>query len=155
MNKPGYSDQEWQTLHEEIQKRFRVLAAEIQAAAPSAEPRFGKTVTRLFPLFSHMSFSLTRAGAGTDIIVGVDIASENGQWRIDADISDEEDGTIYFELPRTPFSIATFDELRGRVLLAVEQLVNGGKPALLRLFGAAAPVLPSQAASLPEAARKT
>jgi hypothetical protein len=78
MNESQYSEQVWQTLHEEIQKRFRVLAADVQAVAPSAKPRYGKTVTKRFPLFSHVSFSLVQDGAGNEIIVGVDIGPEDG-----------------------------------------------------------------------------
>lgn len=154
MNPQSYTEQEWQSLHEEIQERFRTLAAEVQAVAPAAEPRFGKTVTKRFPLFSHVSFPLVRAGTCNDIIVGVDIGPDDGQWRIDADISDEEEGTIYFELPRTPFSAATFDELRGRVLATTDELISRGKPVLLRLFGAPAPVVAHAAASFPEIAPK-
>ena len=149
-----YSDQEWQALHEEIQMRFRALAGEVQLAAPSVQPEYGKTVTKRFPLFSHVSFPLQTAGASNDIIVGVDIGPENGQWQIDADICEETEGTIYFELPRTPFSVSSFDELRERVLAATDELVARGKPVLLRLFGASTPVLPGLGGGLPEVARK-
>ena len=148
------SEAEWQSLDEEIQKRFRVLSDEIGAVPPSVQPRFGKTVTELFPLFSFVSFRRPHAADGEYIIVGVDIAFENGQWRIHADVSDEEEGTIFFELPRTPFSVATFDDLKNRVLRTVDQLIGGGKPVLLRLFASPPPVLPSQAASFPQVAPK-
>ena len=155
MNENHYSEQEWQTLHEEIQARFRALANEVQAVAPSAQPSFGKTVTKLFPLFSHLSFALTQDGCCNDIIVGVDIAPEDGQWRIHADISDEEEGTIYFELPRTPFSVASFEELRDRTLGSVEQLIHEGKPALFQLLGTPTSVLPTQVSNLTDVARES
>jgi hypothetical protein len=151
MNENCYSKREWQQLDDDIQKRLRSLADEIHAVAPAVKPRFSKTVTELFPLFSYVSF---KRSDDESIIVGVDIAPENGAWRIDADVSDEEEGTIYFELPRTPFSVATFEELKDRVLHTLEQLIDGGKLVLLRLFGTPAPVLVSQAGSLPEFAPK-
>ncbi len=147
-----YSETEWQTLHEEIQKRFRALIDELRAAALEVHVRCGRTGTQLF-FFSHVSFNKVRTG-DNDVIVGVDVICMNGQWRIDADISEEEEGTIFFELPNTPFSVSSFDELRVRVLAATDELIKGGKPVLLRLFGATTPILPSQPASLPEVAPK-
>lgn len=154
MNEQHYGDQEWQSLHEEIQQRFRALAGELQRAAPSVKPEYGKTVTKRFPLFSHMSFPLQTGGESHDIIVGIDIGPENEQWQIDADICEETEGTVYFELPRTPFSASSFAELRARVLAATDELIARGKPTLLRLFASPAPVLPSPAASFPQVAPK-
>jgi hypothetical protein len=151
MSTQTFSELEWQALHEEIQKQFRALAAEV---APAAKPRYGKTATKLFPLFSHMSFTVAKAGRSSEIIVGVDVGPENGKWRIDADICDEEDGTIYFELPRTPFSVVNFDELKDRVLRTTEQLISGGKPVLAGLLNGAAPVMPTQSAAAPQVTQK-
>ena len=133
MTKNHCSEAEWQTLDDEIQARFRALVDEIGELTPSVLPRFGKTVTDLFPLFSYVSFRRPHAKVGEYIIVGVDIAHENGQWRIHADVSDEEEGTIFFELPRTPFSVATFEELRKRVLARTDELIAYGKPLLVQL----------------------
>jgi len=154
MNTQTYSEQEWQTLHEEMQTCFHALAAEVNRLAPSAQPEYGKTVTKRFPLFSHVSFNLVPDGARSDIIVGVDIGLEDGQWRIDADIVDEVDGTIYFELPNTPFPAASFDELRQRAMATTDELIARGRPVLLRLFGSAGPLLPNQSAMMPNLAPK-
>jgi hypothetical protein len=154
MTENHYSEAEWQELDDEIQKRFRALADEISAAAP-VEPRFGKTVTELFPLFSYVSFRRPKAKSCEYIIVGVDIAPENGQWRIHADISDEEEGTIFFELPRTPFTVSSFAQLKDSVLDTLEQLIDGGKPALLRLFGSSPPVMPGQISISSDVPRKS
>lgn len=151
MNENLYSEQEWRTLHEEIQKRLRALAAQV---SPSP-PRFGKTVTKLFPLFSHMSFSPTNMGGHDDIIVGVDIAPNDGQWQIDADVSEEESGTVFFELPNAPFSVSSFQELTDQVLHTVDQLTAGAKPVLLRLLGSSTAVMPSQIATASNLANKT
>ena len=150
-----FSEREWQALHEEVQKRFHLLVDEMQAAAPYIQPKYGMTVTKRFPLFSHVSFPLQSAGATSDIIVGVDIGPEDAQWRIDADICEETEGTVYFELPRTPFSVSSFAELYERVLATTDELVARGKPVLLRLFGSPPPVVPSQCAGVPEVARKS
>ena len=155
MSENRYSEAEWQVLDDEIQNRFQTLADAIHAAAPSVKPRFGKTVTDLFPLFTYVSFKRPRSEDGEYIIVGVDIAFENAQWRVHADISDEEEGTIYFELPRTPFSASSFEELKDRVSAIVEQLIQGGTPVLLRLFGTPASVPTSSAVNVPEVARKS
>jgi hypothetical protein len=128
-----FSDQEWQTLHEEIERRFRVLAAEVARVAPKVGAEYGKTVTKRFPLFSHLSFNVVRGGVANDIIVGVDIGPEDGQWRIDADISDEEEGTVYLELPSVPFSVSSFEELQKRALVITDELIACGKPLLLQL----------------------
>lgn len=150
-----YSDQEWQALHEEIQKRFRALAGEVRLAAQSVQPQYGKTITKRFPLFSHVSFPLQNAGASNDIIVGVDIGSENGQWQIDADVCEEESGTIFFELPNAPFSASSFQELTDQVLRTVDRLTAGARPVLSRLLGASTSVLPSQPATVTNLANKT
>jgi hypothetical protein len=152
MNENCYSEHDWQALHEEIQKRFRTLAAQVPATA--VPPRFGKTVTKLFPLFSHMSFSPTSVVGRDDIIVGVDIAPKDGQWRIDADVCEEESGTIFFELPNAPFSVSSFQELTDQVLRTVDQLTAGAKPVLIRLLGSAAAVMPGQVATAPNLTNK-
>ena len=147
-----YNETQWQALHEEIQQRFRALIDKVNTATPGVQVRCGRTGTQLF-LFSHVSFNKVRTG-DNDIIVGVDIISMDGQWRIDADVSEEEEGTIFFELPNPPFSVSSFNELRVRVLAATDELINGGKPVLLQLFGVPTPRLPSQPASLREVAPK-
>ena len=53
--KHGYSEQEWQELHGDIQQRLGSAAEEIQAAIPSLRVISGKTMTKLFPLFSFRS----------------------------------------------------------------------------------------------------
>ena len=153
MSDHTYSEEEWQSLHEEIQQRFRTLAVEIKSVSPRALIEYGKSGTKLFPLFSHMSFNETQAG-DNDIIVGMSIIRVDGQWRIDADISEEEVGTIYLELPNAQFSVSCFDELCERVLSATDDLITRGKPLLLRLFGSPPPVMPSSAVGMPGVARK-
>jgi hypothetical protein len=154
MNENRFTAADWEQLHEEIQKRLRGLADEVCAMASWVKPRFSKTVTEVIPLFSYVSFRRPEVGEGEYIIVGADVIPQNGQWRIDADIADEEGGTIYFELPNAPFSVSSFAELRAHVLATTDELIARGKPVLLRLFGTPAPVVASQAASLPEVARK-
>ncbi len=154
MNKNRFSEADWEGLHNEIQKRLHVLACDICAIAPSAEPRFSKTVTEVIPLFSYVRFRRPLADEREYILVGANVLPHQGQWRIDADISDEEDGTIYFELPNMPFSAASFEELKDRVLRTLEQLMILGKPVLYRLFGATAPVLPSQDSTVSSIAGK-
>lgn len=154
MNVNRFSAADWEELHNEIQKRLRVLADEICAISPSAKPRFSKTVTEVIPLYSYVSFRRPLVDEGEYIIVGANVLPQNGQWRIDADIADEEDGTIFFELPNAPFSVSSFAELRARVLATTDDLIARGKPALLRLFGSPAAVPSSAAAALPDVARK-
>lgn len=151
MSERLFSEAEWLTLDDEIQKRLRALSNQIRESAPVVEPHFGKTVTKLFPLFSYVTF---KRSDDECIIVGVDIGLADGQWRIDADVSDEESGTVYFELPNTPFSASSFQELRDRLLRTTDQLIAGGKAVLLRLFGSPAAVPSGRAAALPDVARK-
>ncbi len=131
MNANPYSEIQWQSLNDEIQQRFRVLAAQLLAVSPHCNPRFGKTVTKIFPLFSHVSFKRNDAD-DLDIIVGVDIAQHEGQWQIIADITEEETGNIYFELPSPAFLVSSFEELQDRVLRDSESLISRGTPILLR-----------------------
>jgi hypothetical protein len=154
MNQNRFSETQWESLHEEIQRHFRTLADEMSTIAPAVKPHFNKTATELFPLFSYLSFHLPNVDEAEYIIVGVDIGLDNGQWRIDADICDEEEGTIYFELPRTPFSVANFDELKHRVLHTTDQLISGGKPVLLKLLSERAPVMPTPPGVAPEVTQK-
>jgi hypothetical protein len=155
MNTQNYTEQEWQALHEKIQQRFQALAIEVERLAPAVYAEFGKTVTSRFPLFSHVSFNVAPENTRSDVIVGVDIGPEDGQWRIDADVCDEEDGTIYFELPNMPFSASSVQELTDRVLRTTDELVAGAKPVLLRLLGAS--VAPLSGANMPlaDTARRT
>ena len=162
MSEQPFSETQWQGLHDEIQKRLHVLAEEVRAAIQSIEPRFGKTVTKRFPLFSYVGFQWSPSDDDEHILVGVDIGPHDGQWRIDADVCGEESGTVYFELPNPLFAVASFAEMRNRVLTATDQLLAGGKPVLLRLLASFAvpssqssvPSAPSQSAGMPEVARK-
>ena len=132
------------------------------AAIQSVEPRFGKTVTKRFPLFSYVGFKWSPSDDDEHILVGIDIGPHDGQWRIDADICGEESGTVYFELPNPLFVVASFEEMRNRALTATDQLLAGGKPVLLRLLASlAAPSRPSsvsiaasESAGMPEVAPK-
>lgn len=133
MNGNRFNPTDWEDLHNEIQKRLRALADEICAMAPSVQPRFSKTVTEIIPLFSYVRFRRPMVAEGEYIIVGTDVIPQDGQWRIDADIADEEEGTIFFELPSEPFSVASFEELRKRVLATTDELIAYGKPLLLQL----------------------
>jgi hypothetical protein len=156
MSEHRFTEAQWQSLHEEIQKRLRALADEVHAIAPSANPRFNKTVTERFPLFSYVSFHRPDVVEAERIIVGVDVSREEAAWRISADICDEEEGTIFFELPRTIGSVSTFAELQDRVLQITEQLIKEGKPALFRIFGGTAIAVPAHAAMLlPDVAQKS
>ncbi len=161
MSEQTFGDAEWQGLHDEIQKRLRVLADEVCTAIQSIEPRFGKTVTKRFPLFSYVGFKWSPSDDDEHILVGVDIGPHDGKWRIDADVCGEESGTVYFELPNPLFAVASFEEMRNRVLSATDQLLAGGKPVLLRLLASLAapsrlsvPSAASQSAGMPEAAAK-
>lgn len=147
-----FSTPEWEALHVEIQDRLQGLAHDLGSMAPSVRPRFGKTMTDVIALFSYVSFQRPRVDEGEYIIVGVDVIPQGTQWRIDADIGDEEDGTIYFELPNEPFSVSSFAELRERVLRATDELISGGRPVLLRLFGATMPPATRSGAVTPELA---
>jgi hypothetical protein len=133
MSENGFNTADWEELHNEIQKRLRALADEICTMTPLVRPHFSKTVTEVISLFSYVSFQRPLVGEGEYIIFGVDIIPQNGQWRIDADIADEEEGTIFFELPNEPFSVASFEGLRKRVLATTDELIAYGKPLLLQL----------------------
>jgi hypothetical protein len=128
-----FRDADWEELHKDIQKRLRFLADEICATVPAAKPRFSKTVTEFIPLFSYVSFRRPLVDEGEYIIVGVNVIPVDDQWRIDADIADEEEGTIFFELPNASFAVSSFDELRKRVLDTTDELVAYGKSLLLQL----------------------
>lgn len=153
MNEQPFSEVEWQGLHDEIQKRLYVLAEEVRATIRSIEPRFGKTVTKRFPLFSYVGFKWSPSDDDEHILVGVDIGPHDGQWRIDADVCGEESGTVYFELPNPFFAVASFEEMRNRVLAATDQLLAGGRPVLLRLLASLA--APSRPSSVPSAASQS
>ncbi len=145
MNANQYSEDKWRLLNDEIHKRFRILAAQILVVAPRCNPRFGKTVTKVFPLFSHVSF---KRDDDIDIIVGVDISLHDGQWQIIADITEEESGTIYFELSNLLFRASSFEELQDRVLRDTELLISRGTPILLRQLEPTVPGVLNQTVDL-------
>jgi hypothetical protein len=68
MNTQTYSEKVWQSLHEEIQKRFQTLADAVKRLVPAAPAEFGKTVTSRFPLFSHVSFNRVQDQTRSDIL---------------------------------------------------------------------------------------
>lgn len=151
----GYSDLQWQTLHQEIQARLRSVAEQVKACAPSLDLAYGKTVTERFPLFSFLRFKPGKGSGREDTLMGIELVPDGPQqWRLDADVAAEESGEIYFELPSISLTATNFEEFRAGVLRTVDQLVSGGKPALLRLFGSSALAPSSPAAVLPDVARK-
>jgi hypothetical protein len=150
-----YSEVEWQLLHAEIQQRLGSAAEEIQAVSPSLQVISGKTMTKLFPLFSFVRFKSAKGSGIEDMLMGVEIVPDGTHWRIDANVCAEESGEIYFELPVAPFAAASFEQLKIGVLRTVEQLAIGAKPVLLGLFSSTEPVLPGAAASLNGITRKS
>lgn len=127
-------ESDWLALHEEIQTRFHRLTEEVAAVNPGVTPRYGKTIATRIPLFSYVSFRRPNVADSENVIVGVTPVFEGGKWFIAADVSDEEEGTIFFEFPRTPFAATTFDELRKNLLNTVDQFLVPCKPVLMRLL---------------------
>ena len=90
---------DWETINSSVQDVLQELAAEVQRRRPEIQPRFGRTLTHLL-LFSYCAFETPSASPIDPVIAGIDFRSQKRKAIVvRADLSGEESGKIWVELP--------------------------------------------------------
>jgi hypothetical protein len=135
MSQINLTAEDFDQLHEAVQRIFEASARKIQRRFPGLSASFGRTVTQKFPLYSYVTFE-DKARADIDpVVVGIDVRVDAGRFQLIADIAGEETGKVHHELPDREMAFGTdVNAVRTEVVNAARQLCDATAAVLERVF---------------------
>lgn len=112
-NDSANTDIDWEEIHRSVQTGLRRLARAVMRSRPEVRSYFGRTITHLL-LFSYCTFEVPSLPELDSIVAGVDFSAspEGGTIVVHADLSGEESGVVWLNLP--PVKVPAKKELLRR-----------------------------------------
>jgi hypothetical protein len=92
---------DWNQVNRIVQREFRTLAGEVRRRWPHIRARAGRTSGRVFFLFAYCTFDVPEDHGIDPVVVGINFGPtpHGGAVVVQGDISGEESGKVYYELP--------------------------------------------------------